>query len=47
MCGEKGGTEVGGLERKKEGGRWVLPREGRREGGGGIERRKEGGRWWS
>ena len=30
----KGGREVGGLKRKKEGGRWVILREGRREGGG-------------
>ena len=48
---------MGCLKRRKEGRRWVVLREKRREGGGrfyekedgrkvgGLKRRKEGGRW--
>ena len=35
---------MGGLKRRKEGGRWVVLREVRREGGS-LKRRKEEGAW--
>ena len=43
-----GGREGGGLKRRKEGGRWVVFREGRREEGGWVvlrEGRREEGGW--
>ena len=36
---------MGDLKRRKEGGKWVVLREGRRKKVGGLKRRKEGGRW--
>ena len=35
---------MGDLKTRKEGGRWVVLSEGRREGGGWSQE-KEGGRW--
>lgn len=40
----KGGRDMGGFERKKEGGRQVVLREGGKVDN--FERRKEGVRWW-